>query len=134
MTVKLYLVFAGLHIACSLAELWALSATGADAAWGDVGPIESFNEAMQSLQTILQNPFGLLGAMGKIAYGLFAIFAFSGYENVFSDGWGFFRTLLASVGFVVMFLTIWRVMGGAIASVIGNIAGGLGKIFGGPLS
>ena len=135
MTLKVYMVFAGLHIACGLAELWAQSAMGVEGVgWDGVGPITHFSEAMASLQTILQNPFGVLGALGKIAFGLFAIFAFSGYENVFSDGWGFFRTLLASVGFAVMFLTIWRVMGGVIASVIGNIAGGLGKIFGGPIN
>ena len=132
MTLKVYIVFAGLHIACGLAELWAQSAAGVPTQWQGVGPISHFIDAMGALRNVLQNPFGILNALGRIVWGLFAIFAFSGYENVFAGGWEFLRTLLASIGFAVMFMTIWRIMPGVIASVIGNLnrgfKRGLGRI------
>ena len=134
MTLKVYMVFASTHVVCALLELMAQSNNDSTLGWGGVGPIGHFMSGMEALRTMLQNPFGVLGALGDILFGLWAMFAFSGYENVFGEDFGFFRTFISSAGLSVLFLTIWRVMGGVIASVIGNIAGGLGKIFGGPIS
>lgn len=139
MTLKVYIVFLGVHFLCWVAEIWAQSEVDPSVGWESIGPIGSFTSAMAGLNSnggltfLLRNPFNVLDVLGGVIGGLWGMFAFTGYENVFGGGFEWARDLLFAVGMGVLFMTVWRVMGGVIASVIGNISGSIGKIlpFGG---
>lgn len=128
MTIKIFIGFMMLHIFSTLGELWARSAAGENVAWEEVGALNRFNSSIEAFQHVLQNPFGILGGLGSLLVGLFEMFAFTGYPSVYDGGWEFIRVIFASIGFAVLFLTLWRVMGGVLASTISNISGRLGRV------
>lgn len=131
MTLKVLFIFLVMHLVFAMGEMWALSMAGRDAGWQGIHAINQFSQGVTGLQTVLSNPLTVLDVVGKFTSGIWSLFSFQDYRNVFAGDLENIRVFVSAFGYGVLLLLVWRVVGGAISAVIGNITGRVASFFGG---